>query len=276
MAKSLVTQALETIGKRWDLAQSTRNGQLQHTAAFAKFCASKYGLDRIGGLKPHMVKEYVKSMQERGVKGRSIANHLSAVRTLAHAIGKANIVARENKAYISKCTRMNPIVQNYEKVMEIRTALQERAENGDRTAMMMQAAAALRDTFGLRAEESLMSSKVKENRLSIEGTKGGRPRALEIRTQEQRAAIELLHKTAELLGSTTGRIIPPELNLKQAMNIQRIQWARLGGTKANKAHMHAARHAYAQRRLSEGATRMQVSLELGHGRIEITGNYSPK
>lgn len=276
MAKSLVSQALGTIGKRWDLAQSTRNGQLQHTAAFAQFCADKFGLDRIGGLKPHMVESYVQSMKERGVKDRSIANHLSAVRTLAHAIGKANIVARENNAYISSRSRMNPVIQNNEKVLEIRATLQNRAENGDRTAIMMQAAAALRDTFGLRAEESLMSCKVHENRLIIEGTKNGRPRELEIRTPEQRASVELVHKTAELLGSTTGRIIPPEMNLKQAMNIQRTQWVRLGGTKANKAHMHASRHAYAQRRLAEGATRKQVSLELGHGRIEIIGNYSPK
>lgn len=75
---------------------------VQHTAAFAQFCANKYGLDRIGGLKPHMVESYVKNMQERGVNGRSIANHLSAVRTLAHAVGKANIVARENNAYAQR------------------------------------------------------------------------------------------------------------------------------------------------------------------------------
>ena len=276
MAKSLVSQALETVGKRWDKASQTRGASLQHTAAFAQFCADKYGLDRISGLKPHMVEAYVHNMQARGVGDGTVANHLTAVRTLAHAIGKANIVARDNKAYGISRIRMKPKLQNNEKVAEIRSVLQERAENGDRAAMMLNAAAALRDTFGLRAKESLMSSKVIDGRLVVEGAKGGRARSLEVRTEEQHQALELVQKTADAVGSKTGRIIPPELDLKQSLNIQRTQWERLGGTKANNSHMHAARHAYAQRRLAEGATKKQVAEELGHGRIEIIGNYVPK
>ena len=276
MAKSLVSQALETIGKRWDVASITRNGQLQHTTAFAQFCADTYGLDRISGLKPHMVEAYTQDMQERGVGNGSIANHLTAVRRLAHAIGKANIVARDNKAFTENRVRMNPKLQNNEKVAEIRATLQERAENGDRIAMMMSAAAALRDTFGLRAKESLMTSKVIDGRLKIEGTKNGRARSLEVRTAEQRAALELVQRTADALGSVTGRIIPPEMELKQAMNIQRTRWERLGGTKENNANMHASRPEYAQRRLAEGATRKQIAEELGHGRKEVVGHYAPK
>jgi len=276
MGKSLVAQALETIGKRWDKASLTRNGQIQHTKAFAQFCAVKYGLDRIGGLKPHMVEAYVNDMRSRGVQDGAIANHLTAVRSLAQAIGKANIVARDNMAYMVDRHRMNPVLQQTEKVAEIREILHVRAAEGDRIAMMMSAAAALRDTFGLRAKESLMTHKVVNGSLLVEGTKGDRPRSLIIRTPEQQRAVELVRTVAESVGSQTGRIIPPELNLLMALNIQRTQWAQLGGTKDNKAHMHAARHAYAQRRLSEGASRKQVAEELGHGRIEVTGHYSAK
>ena len=252
MAKSLVAQALETIGKRWDKSSLTRNGELQHTAAFARFCSRTYGLDRIGGLKPHMIETYVSEMQTRGITDGTIANHLSAIRNLAHAIGKANIVARENAAYGIDRHRMNPVAQNSAKVAEIRAVLEDRALQGDRIGMMMHAAADLRDNFGLRAKESLMSCKVLDGKLHVEGAKGGRHRCIEIRTPEQRAAIGLVQRTAVFLGNSSGRIIPPELNLKQAMNIQRTNWERLGGTKANNAHMHASRHAYAQRRLAEG------------------------
>ncbi len=274
MVKSLVSQALETIGKRWDKSSLTRNGELQHTAAFARFCSKNYGLDRIGGLKPHMVETYVREMQSRGITDGTIANHLSAIRSLAHAVGKANIVARENSAYGIDRHRMNPVAMNHTKVAEIRAVLQDRALQGDRIGMTMHAAASMRDAFGLRAKESLMTCKMLDGRLLVEGAKGGRHRSIEVRTHEQRAAIELVRSTAEALGNSSGRIIPPELNLKQAMNIQRTNWERLGGTKANNAHMHASRHAYAQRRLAEGATPKQVAEELGHGRLDVLTHYS--
>lgn len=112
---------------------------------------------------------------------------MTAVRLMAQAVGKANIVARENAAYgISRAgTRCNPIQTNSERLPEIRAAITTRAEAGDRVALMMRAADALRQEFGLRAKESLLSSKVIERDgvryMSVEGAKGGRPREREVR-----------------------------------------------------------------------------------------------
>lgn len=276
MAKSLVSQALHCIGKNWSKAKLTREASLRHTAAFARFVSQKYGLDKISGLKPHMCESYVRDMEDRGVSPRTICNHLTSVRSLAAAVGKANIVARENKAYGLAQTRMNPKIENHQAVQHIKDALMERAEGGDRVAMMMHAAAELREQFGLRAKESLMTSRVVGGKLRVEGAKGGRFRELEIRTDAQRAAVELAHRTAQALGSQTGKILPPEMTLKEAYDAQRSEWARLGGTTRNNAHMHAARHTYAQQRLSEGASRQKITEELGHGRLDVLGNYIPK
>ena len=86
-------------------------------------------------------------------------------------------------------------------------------DQGEKMARMVRAADGLRVGFGLRAKESLMSSKVETRNgkqyLTIEGAKGGRPRELAARTETQIKALQGVAETARDLGSGTGRIIPP-------------------------------------------------------------------
>jgi len=39
-------------------------------------------------------------------------------------------------------------------------------------------------------------------------------------------------------------------------------------------HYHGERHAYAQQRIEEGASKIEVSRELGHNRQEVTKTYA--
>jgi len=146
--------------------------------------------------------------------------------------------------------------------------------------MMAHAAAELRDHFGLRAKESLMSSRVVEHngqlRLSIEGAKGGRPRELDIRSAEQLKAVQLVLATSRALGSQTGRILPPELSLKDAYNAQRALWSELGGKRDTNGHMHAQRHDYFQRMHASGSSNKEIMREAGHGDNRSPGSYIPK
>ena len=166
--------------------------------------------------------------------------------------------------------------QNTEQAASIREALEQMAKTGDKVAMMAAAASDMREAFGLRTKESLMSSRVEGGHLVVEGTKGGRPRVLEIRTEAQITAVSKLQATSEALGSGTGRIIPPDMTLKQAYGAQRDLLHRLGATKANRCNPHASRHNYAQTRVSEGTSKTQVAEELGHGRDEVVGYYVPE
>lgn len=277
--KSLASQALEVVGKNWGVSKGTREAKLQTIGRFAEFVQHTFGLERVENLKPKHVQAYADSLNEQGVSARTGANYMAYVRDLCQAIGKGGIVAKDNAAYgFGGVSRQNPLEVNHGKISEIRTHLETKAANENRLAMMMSASAAMRDAFGLRQKEALMSAKVKtwdgKQYLQVEGAKGGRPREVEIRTQAQRDAIDRVYETAKSLGNANGRPIPPEYNLKDAMKAESKEWHELGGTRAVKANMHAQRHAYAQRRLAEGASKAQVNRELGHGDHRSLGSYA--
>ncbi|MDD2541381.1 MAG: integrase domain-containing protein [Desulfuromonadaceae bacterium] len=279
--KPLSVQALERIGKNWDFGKSTRNGHLQHIKGFANFVSKRFALEDIRNLKPNHVQAYVQDMKEKQLNNGTICNRMTAVRDLAKVIGKANIVDRDNKNYgVARGSRQKPVIANQVEINRIRQALVERANSGDRVAMMCHAAAELRDAFGLRAKESLMSSKLVETAhgvaLRIEGAKGGRVRDLRISNDKQLRAVQLVAQVSQALGSVTGRIIPPELNLEKAYNAQRTLWRELGGSKSTASHMHAARHATAQEMHTAGYSTGEIMAWLGHGEDRSPFCYIPK
>jgi site-specific recombinase XerC len=278
--KNLQTQALEKIGKNWGVSSGTREKLLGCTRDFARFIDKTYHLERIENLKPRMIEAYVSKMKEEGLAPSTMANRMTAVREVCAAVGKQGICAKMNAAYGIERDRINPQLVDQSKIQAIRDKLVQRSAAGDRIAKMMVAADALRREFGLRAKESLMSKDVSTKAgkafLQVEGAKGGRPRELEVKTDGQMRAVKLVLETAKQLGSGTGRIIPPELTLKQAYDAQRNEWRSLGGTRANSANMHGNRHAYARERDAEGATKAEIMSELGHGQDRSPASYIPR
>jgi len=277
MGKNLVQQALERIGKRWDRGKGTRLKSLGNTKEIARFLEQRYGLEKIENMKPHMVLAYIQDVQDRGLSASALQGKMTAMRELATSIGKQNIVPRENKTVGIERIRINPQNVDQNKLAEIRGALAERAAAGNRVALMMVAAGSLREAFGLRAKESLMTSKVviidgKEH-LSVEGAKGGRPRQLPINNETKVNAVKLAQETSKALGSRTGRIIPPEMSLEQAYNAQRNTWRSLGGTRANDANMHGERNLRARQMKQEGAAKKTIMDEIGHGESRSSSAY---
>jgi site-specific recombinase XerC len=277
---SLVSQVLTRIGKNWSQSRLTREKLLSNSKEFARYVATNYGLERIDHLKPGHVQSYVKSLHERGLSPSTMADKMTAVRVIAAAIGKQNIVKRHNAEYGIQRHRINPQSVNLERLDDVRQAISARADQGNKIAQMVRAADALRVAFGLRAKESLLSSKVElrngKQYLTIEGAKGGRPRELEVRTEIQKAALQLILETAKGLGSGTNRIIPPRMNLKKAYDAQRNLWRECGGTRAAGANMHGERHKYARERDEQGAARTTIMSELGHGEDRSPAAYLRK
>lgn len=284
--KPLTVQALEKVGKDWSVASLTREARLQNTKDFASFVANRFSLESIANLKPGHVSAYVKQLVSDGISNATICNRLAAVRDLAAAIGKANIVARDNKAYgVARGSRQKPVLQNTAEVNRIRMELVERANTGDRIAIMAHAAAGMRDEFGLRSKESLMSFKIVDTSngavlriqaVKVEGAKGGRERNLPVRNEAQLRAIQQVDLASKALGSGTGRCIPPEMSLKQALNAQRTLWRSLGGTRAAAANMHSSRHKVAQEMHAKGYTKGEIMEWLGHGSERSPFCYIPK
>ena len=101
---TLASQALARMGKDWSKSSLTREKLLSNTREFAQHVAKSYGLERIDNLKPGHVQSYVNSLHDRGLAPSTMA----AVRVIAAAIGKQNIVQKTNAAYGIERVRVNP------------------------------------------------------------------------------------------------------------------------------------------------------------------------
>ena len=151
----------------------------------------------------------------------------------------------------------------------------------------------LQAAFGLRREESIKfepsyADQGDHIRLKSSWCKGGRPRTVLIRNEQQRKALDRAHQIAG-----KGSLIPPQWKYVQQLRCYERQTEKSGLNK-----MHGLRHAYAQTRYEEltgwlapacgGPTskqltaeqrkvdlkaRLTISAELGHKREQITATY---
>jgi integrase len=156
----------------------------------------------------------------------------------------------------------------------------------------------LMDSFGLRLKESILIRPViawcGDALKIVDGTKGGRPRVVPVRTQQQR---DVLTRAIALASSSfVGSMVPPGKNLKQTLQRAYYIFRKAGITKAKlNITPHGLRHGYANDRFEEVsgmlptvrgghgenydrpkdlAARMVVSEELGHSRVNITAAYT--
>ncbi|MBJ6752083.1 integrase domain-containing protein [Geomonas anaerohicana] len=268
--EKLQQEARNVIGKNWNGASLTREKLLVNLNRIAEFAAQKgyQHMDQVGG---KFVNDLFEKLKSEGLSPSTISGYATAMRTLAGAIGKANIVPRDNGALGGSRagTRLQPKEPNVEKMLEVRQALYEKAE-------WLGIASDLRAAFGVRAKEGLLSKTTFEDSrgrtlLKIEGTKGGRPRSLTVDTPEKGAALATLKQHLAETGAKS--LIPASMTLKQAYDFQRNALHRAGATKENGANAHLARHGYAQALKAAGVDREAIARDLGHGRIDVISHY---
>ena len=243
-------------------------------ARIGEWMQERYGLENLSNLKSKHVEAFFRAKQGEGLSASTLANYATTARIIASAIGKENIVPRTNAelGFSRAGDRLNPIQADVTRLGEIRGELYQRGE-------WLGLAAEMREQFGLRNRESIMWSGNVVTRLDgtqaiqltrQDGTKGGRVREVPIRTEAQR---ELVDRVRGYMQGNRGQLYPTSMTSKQAYNYQRDVLHRLGATKTAAANAHAARHAYAQERISQGADRQQVAEELGHGREDVVSHY---
>ena len=238
-----------------------------------------------GGLKPKHIDRLVARWQSEGLTAGTIKNRMSALRWWAEKISKQNVVARKNGNYGIAARRY---VTNESKARAFSAGdLSLVSDPYSQLSLRLQAA------FGLRREESIKICPAWADRgdcIALKGswTKGGRPREIPIRNDEQRA---LLIAAKELAGS--GSLIPPEKSYVEQLRRFEHQCARAGIQR-----VHGLRHQYAQTRYREltgwpapanggpksrqlsfeqrqvdRTARLTISRELGHEREQITAVY---
>ena len=240
---------------------------------------------RADSLKPKHVEALIERWKAEGISTGTFKNRLATLRWLAEKVGKENVLARDNDAY---GIERRQYVTNQDKGKDLdRTRLEQ--VRSPYVAMSLR----LQEAFGLRREESIKirpswADEGNALRLKQSWTKGGRERVLPIRTEAQRAVLDAAKKLAA--GQS---LIPAASNYVKQLKSYKAECARVG-LNGN----HGLRHRYAQTRYLEKAgwqcparggptkkqltpeqrsidqrVRLEISLELGHGRGQVTATY---
>lgn len=243
-----------------------------------------YKLPSAASLKTKHVQALVDLWRKADLTDGTIANRMAHLRWWAEDVGKAGMIAPDNKAY--------GIAPRTKGASDRAQSLTDAVLNKVSCPHVGQSLR-LMAAFGLRREEAMKLRPLAADKgtvLVLRGSwcKGGRPREIPIRTDEQRALLDAVKLTAG-----RGSLIPTSQTYVEHMKAFEHQTlsAGLGNT-------HALRHDYAQRRYAvltgwpapisggpayatltrqqqdvDRRARLLVSQELGHARIEITNAY---
>lgn len=276
--KNLAYQTTHCIGKERHVGDKTHTEHLGSLARVGNWLQDRYGLDNIKSMKSHMVQSFFKEHAHQSAS--TLEKYATAFRLIAESIGKANIVPRSNKELGGRTAaeRYTPKIGDTGKLDAIRMNLVEMAEKNPDSRYLV-AAHDMRQAFGLRAAESLASCKIVQRDgkqyLAPAMTKGGRERAVEVKTAAQRNAVEAVRALASEYGKPSGSMLPPSKSWQQCYDQQKNTMSKLGGTKAQNGHMHVTRHDWAREQIKGGESRKDTAEALGHGRKEVVSHYVP-
>ena len=254
-----------------------------------KQLVERFKINDVHQLKSKHINYLVEQWKNEGKTEGTLKNRMSNLRWLAKKINKQNIVERDNKSYgiadrqyvnndknIAKNLDENKVNQISDPYTKLSLELQEK--------------------FGLRREEAIkfqIDYAYRVDHIALKSTwcKGGRPREIPIRTDEQRAVLEQVRRFC--IENKCKSLIRNDETYKQQLKRYERET-----DKADELKNHGLRHQYAQTRYKEltgrdcpkcgGLTskeltkeqkeidlnaRLKISNELGHNREDVTAVY---
>lgn len=266
MARKLEHEARQLVGKSWGKGSGTVKKLLSNIRSIARFMETQ-SLQSIRHMKTKHVLKYFDYQKQRGLSASALQNHATAMRTLAQAIGKQNIMPRTNRELgIVRTGRYNPKTTDPARQEQLRDALYQKHP-------ALGVAHDLRTAFGLRAQESITARVVNrsgEELIRVTG-KGGRIREIAVDTPEKSTALLAFKQFTKEQG--TPGVIPANMTLKQFYTYQKNVVYRAASTKESKSNMHLLRHQHAQNMKRDGKTDKEIAEELGHWREESARHY---
>ncbi|MDQ6989746.1 MAG: phage integrase N-terminal domain-containing protein [Mariprofundaceae bacterium] len=268
---------------------ATRSAQIKTMQQAAKILSAN-GLKVLSAqsLKPKHVSAIIDSWKKSKNSERTIANKVSHLRQFTKMIGKPNIISPTNAELGLKVG-----LQRHSETSKASDGKNIGSVGGkSANAPYYQASLGLAREFGLRREEAMKIVPTiadKGDHIALRGSwcKGGRPRTVEVRTENQRSALNAAKAVSR------GRsLISPQKSYKSHSAAFGSACKR-AGIKA-----HALRHHYAQsryfeitgkkppalggkskaqmtkdERFEDSQARIEISNELGHGREDVTNAY---
>lgn len=234
---------------------------------------------------------------KRGLSASTLATRISILRWMAAALGKRGLVRDPINYGFAPEVMHRPQVATTDKSwsakgIDAAAKIAAIAEEDPWVGIQLQMCHA----FGLRVTEALLikprAAHLGDSLRIEEGTKGGRTRIVQVRTEAQREVLERAKRMAER--TARSNLVPPRRTPSQAR--QRLYYVcrKHGITKAQlDATAHGLRHQYANdryeeisgtpsvvrgssqilRRAAEAAALREVTNELGHARLGIAGAY---
>ncbi len=267
--------------------------------AFAQLWQMGYQLDTPRGLGGRHIQALMKRWDEEGIAIITLHNRLSSLRTFASWIGKQGMVLDIGEYLPNRDLRRTTVAKHNRAWLpngvDPQYIIAGARELNERLALML----SLQDAFGLRAKEAIEMRPafcLVESGKAIEiyqGTKGGRLRRIDIDTDYKRQVFEWARQVAAT--NRTGRIRWPELTWRQAQRRFYYLLSKLGVTRCDLGvTSHGLRHGFAQEKYQDLSglpppivgvdpkavdpqvhreAGIQVSRDLGHGRLQVTTSY---
>jgi integrase len=283
-----------------DCARATRDDRESVVRlAYAELELMGYHLKTPQSLKEKHVEALAKRWDERGLSLRTLHKRMSILRVWAGWLGKGDLVKDLSYYYPDRELR-RPIAAKENRAWEAKGVVPEEVVEKARTLDERLALyLVLQRAFGLRAKEAIEMRPLRalsEDGTYLEvsdGTKGGRPRIVQIDTEARREAIRMARLVASR--NQSRRLRWPDCTWRQAQGRYYRYMRKLGVTKADLGvTSHGLRHGYAQTEYRaktgcptpiEGgakgrihpeahrAATLKVAMSLGHGRVDVGGFY---
>ena len=263
-------------------AECRQIAQALDDAGWTKFVRQK-GSAR--SLKSRHTSAMVQQCQKDGLVAGTIKNRVGTMRRVVKLSGRQGAIHKSNAYYgVGKRIQVTNQDRGVDMTEEMVKAL---------PSPRLQASAGLQKAFGLRISESVVIKPRRADqgdKLVMKGSwcKGRRPRTLDIRTPEQRLALDFAKKVAG-----RGSLIDPSKTRDKWLGSTRYYYRKVGISRT-----HGVRHRYAQIRYREitgwaciavgglakeeltpeqkavdRQARLQISEELGHERLRVTSIY---
>lgn len=303
--RKLMVELLDTLGKNKDKCAGGRDKRVGHLTqekrktvilSFAEdLYELGYFLESMHNLKEKHIFDWVSLLLKNKQAPSTIQNKLSVLRIYCGWIGKrgmvktpgyyvldARLVTRQTATKVDKSWGGHDMVKLIEAV----------CQKDEIVGMQLK----LCNAFGLRRLEAIMLKPFVADEGDVlhvrHGTKGGRPRLVPIRTEEQRAVLE---EAKAMVNPKLGRIGAVGKTLKQAVNRFKYVMRYCGITKAGEGvTAHGLRHGYVHHRheAMTGAkvpvrggkpgdldpdfamvAKLKLMEEVGHSRVSVMSAY---
>ena len=253
-------------------------------------------------LREKHIRAMCKRYEEEGLSAAAIQTYLSFLRMLCSWIGKAGMIRRTAEYFDDPAKVKRKYAAEKDKSWDVpgvdkQKILGEMLQDHPYVGMQL----LMMDAFGLRRKEAIMlrpNLAEKGGMLHVvDGTKTGKPRAVPIDTDYQRAVLAVAQRSVRIPSAYLG---DPKLGLKENLtkfsNVVHRAGIKKTGEGALGITAHGLRAGYAMDFMAhlglipvlrvgeanqmppekEEAIRQEVALALGHNRTSVTTAYSGK